>query len=487
MSQVHKISISYKIISDDQCEYKLIGSIENNIELINELHNNWINHTSTDKENFMLEFNPFTHGCIRKLITNQTLCNDLAQAFLQVKLNRRQMDLFEFLQSDDLKHSNVPILKEFYKFLNSTVMQWMSAITGLKLKYASASLSVYGFADHLLPHDDLMTNRKIAFIFYLSPWEMLKKWTEHNGGELELLDCKKEGPSFESVKKIFPENNKFVFFEVSSKSFHHVKEVRKVDFPRLTINGWFHGFEDNKEEIVQRLSDCFKPPLLESYELENFVNPIYLKENSILKIQQQIEENSEVSLQNFFQSTFYKKVLVATNNTDNDAWISSGPVNLKNYEVLDETKASSVLKTFLGILRAQSFFKLLHKFTELDIYGKSAKFPTCCIEFQRWSKGCFTLLSNMSLNDESTLDVIFFLNVSSNIGAITYLASEESPESTDNHCYDNNQTILSIFPKNNALNIVYRNQGTINFTKYISLNSCFTDPYFYIVFCKFKE
>lgn len=43
-------------------------------------------------------------------------------------------------------------------------------MTGLTLNSVSASCSLYGPGDHLLVHDDMLSDRRIAFIFYLAPW-----------------------------------------------------------------------------------------------------------------------------------------------------------------------------------------------------------------------------------------------------------------------------------------------------------------------------
>lgn len=43
-------------------------------------------------------------------------------------------------------------------------------MTGLELTRISASCSLYGPGDHLLVHDDLLADRRVAFILYLAPW-----------------------------------------------------------------------------------------------------------------------------------------------------------------------------------------------------------------------------------------------------------------------------------------------------------------------------
>lgn len=44
-------------------------------------------------------------------------------------------------------------------------------MTGLDLRSVSASCALYGPGDHLLAHDDLLADRRVAFILYLAPWQ----------------------------------------------------------------------------------------------------------------------------------------------------------------------------------------------------------------------------------------------------------------------------------------------------------------------------
>lgn len=393
------------------------------------------------------------------------------------------MDLYEFFQSDDLVQTKIPEFQQFYRFLKQKVLPWMAKTTGFELDSVSASLSMYCFADFLLPHDDLLTDRKIAFIYYLSPWSGAEEWTEKHGGALELFNSKENGPHLPAVKKLFPTNNRFVFFEVSDKSFHQVNEVQTIDFPRLTVNGWFHGSKYSKMESVTKNFQCnFIRPIDDfSLTMSEFIQPTYLKEDSMQNIQQQIESASEVSLRNFFKDSFFNE-LASTAKSSDDIWLPAGPINIQNYEVLDETKAPSVFKTLLQLLRSKAFLNLLHKYTELDL--EQAESPNCHVEIQRWTKGCYTLLSNFNIDDEPSLDLILYLNSSRQAGRITYLADGDNQDSMSVDRDDNN-AILTIYPEDNAMNIVYRNEGVTNFTKYVSHKNL-TEP-FYVISCKYKE
>lgn len=48
----------------------------------------------------------------------------------------------------------------------------VAQITDTNLTHVSASCALYGPGDYLLTHDDLLEDRKIAFILYLAPWDI---------------------------------------------------------------------------------------------------------------------------------------------------------------------------------------------------------------------------------------------------------------------------------------------------------------------------
>lgn len=96
---------------------------------------------------------------------------------------------------------------------------------------------------HLLCHDDVIGNRKISYIIYLTDVEPL--WQDKDGGRLELYEAIPEHAEKESrcvpgalpVKTILPAFNSMAYFVVQpGVSFHSVQEVF-CDRPRLSIQG----------------------------------------------------------------------------------------------------------------------------------------------------------------------------------------------------------------------------------------------------------
>ena len=178
---------------------------------------------------------PFPHLQLQDFFNEQKLASIL-KALMKEQFLEKESDLFKFMQTADLNVSEVPEIQEFKDFLaRKEFINFIEAITGIKLKTGSIDLfgSLYQNTDFLLPHDDQLEGRKIAFMIYLSNIE------PKDGGKLIFYKTKGSIPR-EEEKAIIPQWNTFVFFKVSEKSFHEVEEVI-TNKQRIAIGGWFHG------------------------------------------------------------------------------------------------------------------------------------------------------------------------------------------------------------------------------------------------------
>jgi prolyl 3-hydroxylase /prolyl 3,4-dihydroxylase len=234
-----------------------------------------------------------------------------------------------------------------------------------------------------------------------------------------------------------------------------------------------------------------KTPTDVSKTLSDFINKTYLKDAIKLSIQKQIEENSEAALGDFLISDFHVKVFDELRKSKLK-WITKGPSNQQNYEALnaDSLPKDSSIKAMLDCLSTNTMMKLLHEYTELDLYGPKAKKPKCTVEIQRWKGGCYSLIGDPSTYNTDTLDLILYFGRTDNVGVITYLTPEgDSDENSSvvSSEEDVEPVLLTIYPQNNFLNIVYRSQGTAKFTKYCSKSAVMENEYNYILFCSYKE
>ncbi|HLC72449.1 MAG TPA: 2OG-Fe(II) oxygenase family protein [Candidatus Nanoarchaeia archaeon] len=161
---------------------------------------------------------------------------EIRKALMTLPFEEKDADLFFFAQTEDLLRTQESLIRGFINFLQSEELQALIAtITGKKLAPTiDAFGAVYPPTGYLLPHDDQLEGRSIAYVYNLS-----QGFKKSNGGALELFSTKEHKPQ-EVVKSYPPKWNAFVIFEVSPDSFHQVSEVH-TNNPRLSITGWFHG------------------------------------------------------------------------------------------------------------------------------------------------------------------------------------------------------------------------------------------------------
>ena len=171
---------------------------------------------------------PFPHLVLGNFFSKKI--NKVADAVLKEKFYEYNSDLFQFQQTDDCKNAKQPAIKAFYKFFSSKeFIQFISQITNIKLKSIDMSGFIYDDTDYLLPHDDRLAGRKIAYILNLT-----RNFSKSDGGALQFFKGNKV------VKSIPPTFNTFTIFKVSPKSLHRVQEITSSK-KRLSFGGWFHG------------------------------------------------------------------------------------------------------------------------------------------------------------------------------------------------------------------------------------------------------
>jgi Rps23 Pro-64 3,4-dihydroxylase Tpa1-like proline 4-hydroxylase len=153
----------------------------------------------------------------------------LKQAFIF-----KESDLFRFHQTADISSLPNKALEDFYAFFNSKdFCAYISQITSTRVSRADMSGFIYSSTDHLLPHDDRLEGRKIAYVVNLS-----QGFTKKDGGALSFFSTKNNRP-VRIVQSFTPTFNTLFLFKVTPKSFHQVDEVLS-DKKRVTIAGWFY-------------------------------------------------------------------------------------------------------------------------------------------------------------------------------------------------------------------------------------------------------
>ena len=177
---------------------------------------------------------PFKHVVVKNFLDPPTL--DLAiDALAGLEYDFKESDLFSYWASIDLTDINHPAINILRDDLGGEI--WRKKVAeSFKVKQLSnidMAAYVYGLGDFLLPHDDQVEGRVIAYSLHLTP-----EITEKMGGALNIFKANDAGKS-ELVDSIIPEYNSLIMFEVSDSSWHQVSEIMQ-DIQRLTVTGWYH-------------------------------------------------------------------------------------------------------------------------------------------------------------------------------------------------------------------------------------------------------
>ena len=181
-----------------------------------------------------VESSPFPHVVVEDFLEEDTL--DLViDALAGLEYSFSESDLFSYWASvklTDIEHPALNVLRDDLgdKYWRKEVSK---AFNVAKLSKIDMAAYVYGLGDFLLPHDDQVEDRVIAYSLHLTP-----DLEEEDGGSLDLFDSDKEGKS-KLIKKIIPKFNSLNMFEVSATSWHQVSEIL-TDIQRLTLTGWYH-------------------------------------------------------------------------------------------------------------------------------------------------------------------------------------------------------------------------------------------------------
>ncbi len=177
---------------------------------------------------------PFPHMVLHEFFSPVRI-KRVREELLKQSFAFKESDLFRFHQTADVSTLSNKTLQEFFQFFSSKEFcSYISTITKTKVNKADMSGFIYSSTDHLLPHDDRLEGRRIAYVVNLS-----QGFTRKDGGALSFFETKRNRP-LRIVRSFTPAFNTLFLFKVSPKSFHQVDEVL-TDKKRLSLAGWFYG------------------------------------------------------------------------------------------------------------------------------------------------------------------------------------------------------------------------------------------------------
>jgi len=180
-----------------------------------------------------LSASPFSHLALCDLLLEKKFAQ-LERAVRRLPMDRKEADLFSFLQSGDLLACKDPTIRSFLSFWESDAFRtYLFLITGIKTKSIDSAAFCYEAGDYLLCHDDRLSGRKIAYVLQFDTRK------QSDGGALALLGADRFGRPTAALKRLIPTRNTLTLFKVTKTSHHQVEEV--LSGTRLTVTGWFHA------------------------------------------------------------------------------------------------------------------------------------------------------------------------------------------------------------------------------------------------------
>ncbi|CAD5219780.1 unnamed protein product [Bursaphelenchus okinawaensis] len=433
---------------------------------------------------------PFAHYYFEDFIENVEDLDLLQKELDAASWNRKENDLYSLNQTSDLKlfdPDKFSNLCSFRNYLKTDLKNYLADVTRFELNdNVAVTGSKYCRTDTLLPHDDSLDERAIAFVLYLSD-----DFTAKDGGDLIIYksDPKINRP-VEEYKRIIPKKNTLLIFPVQTNTWHAVSEVLS-DRVRLTVNGWFHvtGRKSASDPAPEKPLVRLTPGLdIELNDVHEWVNPTYVDEASHKMIKKKFCARSQLTLDNFLSDDCYDEVLKELKSAKFDRL---GTADRRRIDRLNEEaipKDGAVQKV-LNLFRSQVMSLLLTQWTGLDLIneereeepaskkprtsenGDDAKHddnPVSMLSsLNRVRHSYYSLVDSQmaadAKNNGYALDLmIFFMDdeewPSEAGGFISYLAENDPDE------------LLRMPPRKNSLAIVFREPGVLSFTKYVNCN-----------------
>ena len=125
-------------------------------------------------------------------------------------------------------------------FLISNLKELIEETTGFSnITFPAVFLSKYEFGDYLSPHNDSDEGREYGFIYNVT-----RESSIEDGGVLHYINKNNE------YDPILPMYNRLIIFKVDKMRNHFVSEVKKQNYKRQSLTGWFNTkkFDNLKKE-----------------------------------------------------------------------------------------------------------------------------------------------------------------------------------------------------------------------------------------------
>ena len=420
---------------------------------------------------------PYPHCIIEDICDDAILRRVREEIIENFDATYKETDLFKMLQTVDLANLNsldagkkekIPNLLALRDAIYSKEFrEFVSEVTGCGelSDTTDCACNIHPVGGHLLCHDDVIGDRRVSYIIYLTDPDT--GWREEDGGALELYP---EDPETAKVPYPIPTAtalpiwNTMAMFKVQpGKSFHSIQEVMTNEKPRMSLQGWFHGPLPEKEEnaalpTLQMLqsrdddadkssSSCqdfmsvsgtervvgddapYSISAQDAEYLKQWINPMYLDGRGTTKIQEKFASDGSIHLIHILNEETAEKVrkdmleLDANDGVGHgkkppydagmkEGWTLRGPAHMQRYLEFtgDASAQASTTHRRLGntmrelsdqVICSVPFANLIRSFTTLTMDGVNRR------EIRRFRPGLdYTVAHYGILTKDPRLDVV---------------------------------------------------------------------------------
>ncbi|KAG2388273.1 hypothetical protein C9374_000437 [Naegleria lovaniensis] len=438
------------------------------------------------------ENKPFPHLNLKNFFNSVEFMKDVKQETLSLKYWEKNNDLYHFYQTKDLQKNAIVEQNEHIRKLRDVLYSpsfrgWLEEVCSLKERGIVLNptidmfVSCYRDTHHLLCHDDELEKRRIAYIIYLVP----ENWSEADGGHLDLYNCdpNQMDQPVSIGGSILPSFNSISFFEVSTISYHRVREVlRSVDLEedRIAITGWLYSdtLVERPDYTIEDIAPLkYEAPTTVAEDLASkpahmdlayWLSEPYLKDNIREAVNKQFCDESSIELRKFLSEEKFNKLYEEIKALQNDQHFElTIPANRRHFLRLkkDTLDSNSLLAKFYEFVSSQIFTSYMSELTSLPIKNIN-------LQARKFRNGDYALVQNTPTN-EVRLDVLIRLCPDhwdfEYGGGVTYMDEEEE--------------LLAILPEPNTISIVLRDEGVQTFVKFLTHHAP-GDVYDFLLTCE---
>ncbi|KAH8076422.1 hypothetical protein JL721_421 [Aureococcus anophagefferens] len=444
---------------------------------------------------------PFPHVVVENLGLEAPMERARLEAIGELKADYKETDLFKVYQvpqdlgtiertAPELAAKAPALLRLRDALYSAETKRLVERVTGCGPigDAVDCSANVYARGGHLLCHDDVIGDRLVSYVLYLTEPE---GWSADDGGSFEFYAFGADGePEAAPCARVAPAWNSLMLFRVEpSASFHSVQEVYG-DKPRLTISGWYHA-RDGRDGAASRasLAELTRPrartiarfagdddgddDALSDADLDAlraWVSPVYLDPATWPKLKDHFAESSAAHPTTPRASAALR------------AAAQAAPLELAG------AGADSSPAALLARVRADAsgapFRRLVRELVGVRPVGQGVA--------RRFRPGCdYTVAHGATGCDEPRLDLTFcFLSHADPAafdadvwacgdygGFETYVEADGGGDRADvyegdaGEGRDDGGDLLSVEAAHNTLSVVLRDPGTLRFVKYVSVEA----------------